>query len=108
VAGMPNYGSASARTSFEPRHGENRQAGTSLLSQTARGRQADREPARRTSERYGTTAAPSGTIRRISRDSRDQRLSPYVTALPESELPYRRFGAYAQAGATYLMGVQIS
>jgi hypothetical protein len=30
VAGMPNYGSASARTSFEPRHGENRQAGTSI------------------------------------------------------------------------------
>ncbi len=30
VAGMPNYGSASARTSFEPHHGENRQAGTSL------------------------------------------------------------------------------
>ena len=31
---MPNY-SAGARPSFEPRHGETRQAGTSLLSQTA-------------------------------------------------------------------------
>ncbi|HEY1919599.1 MAG TPA: hypothetical protein VGH27_28855 [Streptosporangiaceae bacterium] len=30
VAGMPNYGSASARTSFEPRHDETRQAGTSI------------------------------------------------------------------------------
>ena len=30
VAGMPNSGSASARTSFEPRHGETRQAGTSF------------------------------------------------------------------------------
>ena len=30
VAGMPNTGSASARASFEPRHGENRQAGTSI------------------------------------------------------------------------------
>jgi hypothetical protein len=30
VAGMPNYRSASARTSFEPRHGVTRQAGTSL------------------------------------------------------------------------------
>jgi hypothetical protein len=30
VAGMPNYRSAVARTSFEPRHGKTRQAGTSL------------------------------------------------------------------------------
>ena len=30
VAGMPNYGFAIARTSFEPRHGETRRAGTSL------------------------------------------------------------------------------
>jgi hypothetical protein len=27
--------------------------------------------------------------RRISRDGRDQSLSPYVTARPESQLPYR-------------------
>ena len=30
MAGMPNTGPASARASFEPRHGENRQAGTSI------------------------------------------------------------------------------
>ena len=30
VAGMPNYRSAIAHTSFEPRHGETRQAGTSF------------------------------------------------------------------------------
>jgi len=30
VAGMPNSGSISGRTSFEPRHGEARQAGTSI------------------------------------------------------------------------------
>jgi hypothetical protein len=30
MAGMPNTGSASARASFGPRHGENRQAGTSI------------------------------------------------------------------------------
>ena len=38
---------------FEPHQGKDRQAGTSLLSQTASGRQAVREPAHRTPERYG-------------------------------------------------------
>lgn len=32
--GMPDPGSNNARTSFEPRHGETRQADTSLISQT--------------------------------------------------------------------------
>src|SRR6185312_3307041 len=36
VAGMPNCGSVSGRTSFEPHHGEGRQAGTSLTSQALR------------------------------------------------------------------------
>jgi hypothetical protein len=47
------------RASYEPRHGEIRQAGTSLLSQTASGRQAFREPAHRTSERYDQAATPT-------------------------------------------------
>jgi hypothetical protein len=44
-----------------------RQAGTSLISQTATGRQAGREPAHRTPERYGhdRSAAPDPSIRRV-------------------------------------------
>jgi hypothetical protein len=58
---MPDSGSAGVRASFEPRHGETRQAGTSFESHTVNGRQAVREPAHRTSERYdqGATPAPS-------------------------------------------------
>jgi len=36
---------------------------------------------------------PLSAERRISRDGRNQRLSPYVTTIPESERPYRRFRA---------------
>jgi hypothetical protein len=44
-----------------------RQAGTSLISQTATGRQAGREPAHRTPERHGhdRSAAPDPSIRRV-------------------------------------------
>ena len=33
---------------------------------------------------------PKIPARRISRDGRDQQMSPYVTALPLSQRPYRR------------------
>ena len=68
VAGMPNYGSASARTSFEPRHGEN-PAGWHLdlkpdqATAGTVGRRFGSQPVG-PHERYGTIAAPSGTIRR--------------------------------------------
>jgi hypothetical protein len=67
MAGMPDFGSTGARASFEPRHGETRQAGTSLISQTARGRQAVREPAHRTSERYDQAATPAPSLNQAGR-----------------------------------------
>ncbi len=45
--------------------------------------------------------------RRISRDGRNQRLSPDVTALPESERPYRRFGVDDRQDRSYGGRMQI-
>jgi hypothetical protein len=47
-------------------------------------------------------------VRRISRDGRDHRLSPYVIALPESERPYRRIFAPSEGDLGAACGAPIA